>query len=46
MQASKKVAGADKLIDAQGQLTSEGTGKFLDKFMQAFSAWITSNTRA
>lgn len=39
------IGGADKLIDAQGQLTSEGTGKFLDKFMQAFSAWISANTR-
>src|ERR1700754_4221213 len=30
---------ADKLFDEQGKLVSEGTGKFLQAFMQAFANW-------
>jgi len=30
---------ADKLFDEQGKLVSEGTGKFLQEFMQAFANW-------
>src|SRR5712672_1959067 len=30
---------ADKLFDEQGRLVSEGTGKFLQEFMQAFANW-------
>jgi chromate reductase len=30
---------ADKLFDEQGKLFSEGTGKFLQAFMQAFANW-------
>jgi len=34
------IGGADKLFDAQGKLVNEGTGKFLDKIMAAFAAWV------
>ena len=34
------IGGADKLFDAGGALTNESTRGFLDKFMQAYSAWI------
>src|SRR5258705_5589636 len=30
---------ADKLFDEQGKLVSEGTGKFLRAFMEAFANW-------
>jgi len=30
----------DKLFDEQGRLTSDGTRKFLQEFMQAFANWI------
>jgi chromate reductase len=30
----------DKLFDEQGKLVSDGTGKFLRQFMQAFANWI------
>jgi chromate reductase, NAD(P)H dehydrogenase (quinone) len=39
------VGGADKLFDAAGKLSNEGTRKFLEQFMQAFAAWITAHTR-
>jgi chromate reductase, NAD(P)H dehydrogenase (quinone) len=29
-----------KLFDEHGQLTSDGTRKFLQEFMQAFANWI------
>jgi len=34
------VGGADKLFDAAGQLSNASTREFLDKFMQAFAAWV------
>jgi chromate reductase len=34
------IGGADKLFDADGRMINEGTGKFLDKIMLAFAAWI------
>jgi chromate reductase len=34
------IGGADKLFDASGNLTNEGTRGFLHTFMQAFAAWI------
>jgi chromate reductase len=37
------VGGVDKLFDTQGNLTNEGTSKFLGNFMQAFSDWIEAN---
>ena len=33
------IAGADKLFDAQGQITNPSTREFLSKFMQAFGDW-------
>ena len=30
----------DKLFDEQGKLVSDGTGKFLQGFMQAFAKWV------
>jgi chromate reductase len=38
------VGGADKLFDANGKLANDGTRTFLQSFMQAFAAWITTNT--
>jgi chromate reductase, NAD(P)H dehydrogenase (quinone) len=35
------IGGADKLFDADGKLVNEGTRKFLQDFMHAFSDWIT-----
>jgi chromate reductase len=40
------VGGADKLFDANGKLANDGTRTFLQSFMQAFAAWITTNTRS
>lgn len=37
------IGGADKLFDATGKLTDDGTRKFLQGFMQAFETWITAN---
>jgi chromate reductase, NAD(P)H dehydrogenase (quinone) len=34
------IGGADKLFDAQGMMTNEGTREFLRKFMAAFEQWI------
>jgi chromate reductase len=34
------IAGAASLFDAQGQLTNASTREFLEKFLQAFAAWI------
>jgi chromate reductase len=30
----------DKLFDEHGELVNEGTGKFLQQFMQAFANWV------
>ena len=40
------VGGADKLFDASGTLINDGTRKFFQQFMQAFSDWIAANTRS
>jgi chromate reductase len=40
------IGGADKLFDANGELASEGTRKFLQDFVQAYSVWITANTKS
>ena len=37
---------AEKLFDANGKLTDDGTRKFLTKFMQAYAAWVISNRSA
>ena len=34
------VGGADKLFDASGKITNDGTRSFLIKFMEAFAAWV------
>ena len=34
------VSHVDKLFDEQGKLAGDGTGKFLQQFMQAFANWI------
>jgi chromate reductase len=39
------VSRVDKLFDEHGQLTSEGTQKFLQAFMQAFANWIETIRR-
>jgi chromate reductase len=37
---------ADKLFDAKGKLVDDGTRAFLTKFMQAYAAWVSSNSSA
>ena len=37
------IGGADKLFDAQGNLTSDSTRAFMDKFLAAFATWIDRN---
>jgi chromate reductase len=34
------VGGADKLFDAGGKITNDGTRGFMTKFMEAFAAWV------
>jgi chromate reductase len=40
------IGGADKLFDAAGNLTNDGTREFLTKFMAAFEIWVTRHTEA
>ena len=37
---------ADKLFDAAGKLTNDGTLKFLESFMQAYAAWVAANAHS
>jgi chromate reductase, NAD(P)H dehydrogenase (quinone) len=37
------IGGADKLFGLDGKLANEGTGKFLQSFMNAFVAWVQAN---
>jgi chromate reductase len=37
---------ADKLFDANGKLTNDGTRQFFTKFMEAFAAWIATNAKS
>jgi chromate reductase len=39
------LSGADKLFDANGKLAEDGTRKFLEGFMQAYAAWISTNSK-
>ena len=39
------IGGAAKLFDEAGKLTNPGTREFLQKFMQAFAAWIEANIK-
>jgi chromate reductase, NAD(P)H dehydrogenase (quinone) len=34
------IGGADKLFDASGKITNDGTRGFLTKFMEAYAAWV------
>jgi chromate reductase, NAD(P)H dehydrogenase (quinone) len=34
------IGGADKLFDASGKVTNDGTREFLTKFMAAYAAWV------
>lgn len=36
---------ADKLFDVQGEMINEGTKRFLQGFMQAFGAWVTTHVK-
>lgn len=36
----------DKLLDAKGKLTDDGTRKFLEKFMQAYAAWVKAHAQS
>lgn len=40
------LGGADKLFDANGKLTNDGTRKFLQDFMRAYAAWIAVNEKS
>ena len=40
------IGSADKLFDESGKLINDGTRKFMQQFMQAFSAWITANVKS
>jgi chromate reductase len=37
------IGGADKLFDAQGNLTNDSTRAFMEKFLAAFATWIDHN---
>ncbi|MGZ3408980.1 MAG: NADPH-dependent FMN reductase [Xanthobacteraceae bacterium] len=39
------IGGADKLFDASGNLTNDGTKKFLKEYLDTFSAWIKTNSK-
>ncbi|MDE2326313.1 MAG: NAD(P)H-dependent oxidoreductase [Rhodospirillales bacterium] len=39
------IGGADKLFDADGNIVSDATRKFLGDFMTAFGAWVASNAK-
>src|SRR4051812_34818938 len=40
------IGGAGELFDDAGKIKNEGTRGFLQKFMQAFDAWVSANTKA
>jgi chromate reductase len=40
------IGGADKLFDADGKLTNDGTRTLLQNFMLVFVAWITANIKS
>ncbi len=39
------IGGADKLLDAEGNLVNAATREFLGRFMTAFGAWVERNVR-
>ena len=38
--------GADKLFDANGKLINDGTRALLQKFMQAYAAWVATHVKS
>jgi chromate reductase len=38
------IGGADKLFDASGKITNDGTRDFLTKFMAAYAAWVEKHS--
>jgi chromate reductase len=38
------IGGADKLFDAGGKITNDGTRDFLTKFMAAYAAWVETHS--
>jgi chromate reductase len=40
------LGGADKLFDADGKLANDRTREFLQKFVQAFAAWVATNSKS
>ena len=36
----------DKLLGETGEITNEGTRKFLQQFMQAFADWVKTNSKS
>jgi len=38
--------GADKLFDASGKLVDERTRAFLQKFIQAYAAWVATHLKS
>ena len=38
------IGGADKLFDAGGKITNDGTRDFLTKFMEAYAAWVVKHS--
>lgn len=38
--------GADKLFDANGKLVNDHTRSFLQKFIQAFAAWVNTHVKS
>ncbi len=37
---------ADKLFDENGKLVNDSTRKFLERFMQAYAAWVTAHVQS
>jgi chromate reductase len=37
------IGGVDKLFDASGKITNDGTRDFVTKFMQAYAAWVETH---
>src|SRR5262245_35400808 len=40
------LTGADKLFDANGKLVNDHTRSFLQKFMQAYAAWVNTHVKS
>jgi chromate reductase len=38
------VGGADKLFDASGKITNDGTRDFLKKFIEAYATWVETHS--